>query len=145
MNSSEVKDNITVSVCVLLSGVETLFTTMSNLRKLSYESLKDKVTSSVPTTGNPSTNDLPLYLMNDFERDYKHGRKNLGEVIHKIKIANMLPKIKFLHFYEFIKDKLFGTGNVRNDVLRLITKSKIDYTNKYKDFKTPSDALQKSK
>ena len=87
-------------------------------------------------------NDLPLYLMNDFERDYKHGRKNLGEVIHKIKIANMLPKIKFLHFYEFIKDKLFGTGNVRNDVLRLITKSKIDYTNKYKDFKTQKDIIE---
>ena len=54
----------------------------------------------------------------------------------------MLPKIKFLHFYEFIKDKLFGTGNVRNDVLRLITKSKIDYTNKYKDFKTQKDIIE---
>ena len=87
-------------------------------------------------------NDLPLYLMNDFELDYQHGRKNLGEVIHKTKMVNMLPKIKFLHSYEFVKDKLFGTGNIRNDVLRLITKNKIDYTNKYKDFKTQRDIIE---
>ena len=46
--------------------------------------------------------------MNDFELDYQHGRKNLGEVIHKTKMANMLPKIKFLHSYEFVKDKNIG-------------------------------------
>ena len=54
----------------------------------------------------------------------------------------MLPKIKFLHSYEFVKDKLFGTGNIRNDVLRLITKNKINYTNKYKDFKTQRDIIE---
>ncbi len=78
-------------------------------------------------------NDLHLYLMDDFQSDYQHGRKNLGEVLYKIKRACLLPKIKFLHFYEFCKDKLFGTGNVRNDVLKLITKDKIDYTKDYSD------------
>tara|TARA_R100001230_G_C5672437_1_gene177521 strand:- start:143 stop:1186 length:1044 start_codon:yes stop_codon:yes gene_type:complete len=87
-------------------------------------------------------NDLHLYLMDDFCADYQHGRKNLGEVIHKIKMANYLPKLKFLHSYEFIKDKLFGTGNVRNDVLKLITKNKIDYTNKYFDFKTQKNIFE---
>mgnify|MGYP003119908364 CR=1 FL=1 len=80
-------------------------------------------------------NDLHLYLMDDFQNDYQHGRKNLGEVLHKIKRAYFLPKIKFLHFYEFCKDKLFGTGNIRNDVLKMITKKKIDYTKKYSDLK----------
>jgi hypothetical protein len=35
--------------------------------------------------------------------------------------------------YEFLRDKLFGTGNVRNDVLKMITKNKIDYTKEYSD------------
>ena len=88
-------------------------------------------------------NDLHLYLMDDFKSDYQHGRKNIGEVIHKIRIANFFPKIKFLHFYEFIKDKLIGTGNARNDVLKLITKNKIDYTNKYENLKTQKNIIEK--
>ena len=87
-------------------------------------------------------NDLHLYLMDDFQTDYQHGRKNLGEVIHKIKRAYFLPKIKFLHSYEFLKDKLFGTGNIRNDVLNMITKEKIDYTQKYKDLKHQSKMFE---
>ena len=87
-------------------------------------------------------NDLPLYLMDDFESDYQHGRKNIGEVVHSIKRANLLPKIKFFHLYEYIKDRLFGTGNARNDLLKLITKNKIDYTNKYFDFKTQRDIIE---
>tara|TARA_R110000796_G_scaffold123761_4_gene238202 strand:- start:20533 stop:21615 length:1083 start_codon:yes stop_codon:yes gene_type:complete len=87
-------------------------------------------------------NDLHLYLMDDFDNDYQHGRKNLGEVLSKIKIANIFPKIKFLHSYEYIKDKIIGTGNVRNDVLKLITKNKIDYTNKYKDLTTQKNMIE---
>ena len=87
-------------------------------------------------------NDLHLYLMEDFQTDYQHGRKNLGEVIHKIKRAYFLPKIKFLHSYEFLKDKLFGTGNIRNDVLKLITKDEIDYTKEYEDLKHQSDIFE---
>ena len=80
--------------------------------------------------------------MDDFESDYQHGRKNIGEVVHSIKRANLLPKIKFFHLYEYIKDRLFGTGNARNDLLKLITKNKIDYTNKYFDFKTQRDIIE---
>tara|TARA_R110002020_G_scaffold116549_1_gene267073 strand:+ start:2480 stop:3562 length:1083 start_codon:yes stop_codon:yes gene_type:complete len=87
-------------------------------------------------------NDLHLYLMDDFESDYRHGRRNLGEIINKIKLANILPKIKFLNFYEFIKDKIFGTGNARNDVLKMITKNKIDYMSKYKDLNTQKNAIE---
>jgi len=87
-------------------------------------------------------NDLPLYLMGDFESDYQHGRKNIGEVVYKLKLVNLLPKIKFFHLYEFIKDKLFGSGNARNDVLRLITENKIDYTNKYFKFKTQKNVIE---
>jgi len=87
-------------------------------------------------------NDLHLYLMDDFQTDYQHGRKNLGEVLHKIKRAYMLPKIKFLHFYEYLKDKLFGTGNIRNDVLRMISKKNIDYTREYADLTHQSDIIK---
>lgn len=87
-------------------------------------------------------NDLHLYLMNEFSDDYQHGRKNLGEVIHKIKKAYFLPKIKFLHSYEFLKDKLFGTGNIRNDVLKLITKDNIDYTKQYFDLSRQKDIFE---
>jgi|TARA_B100000287_G_scaffold416697_2_gene451687 lysophospholipase L1-like esterase len=78
-------------------------------------------------------NDLQYHLMEDFVNDYSHGRMNLGNVLHKIKLAYYLPKIKFWHSYEFIKDKLFGTGNVRNDVLGLINSKPVNY---FKEFST---------
>jgi lysophospholipase L1-like esterase len=65
-------------------------------------------------------NDLHLHLMEDFQTDYSHGRLNLGEVLWRIRRAYRFPKIPWWHSYEWLKDRLLGTGNVRNDVLRLI-------------------------
>jgi lysophospholipase L1-like esterase len=87
-------------------------------------------------------NDLQYHLMHNVQSDYSHGRKNLGEVLGLIKRANVLPKIRFWHSYEFIKDKLFGTGNVRNDVLNLINKLPINYLNTYESLKIEKDILE---
>ena len=87
-------------------------------------------------------NDLQYHLMENTRSDYSHGRKNLGEVIDYIKRINLLPKIKFWHTYEYIKDKIFGTGNVRNDVLNLINKLPINYLNSYESLKSEKDILE---
>lgn len=71
-------------------------------------------------------NDLPLYLMEGLRTDYSHGRRNLGEMLHLIKRAHHLPKFRWWHSYEFARDRIFGTGNVRNDVGRMITTRKAD-------------------
>lgn len=87
-------------------------------------------------------NDLPLYLMKDFSPDYHHGRKNLGEVLPIIKRAYYLPKIKFWHLYEFLKDKTFGTGNIRNDILRLITKQEPDISRDFHHLEVEMNILK---
>lgn len=87
-------------------------------------------------------NDLPLYLMKDFSPDYHHGRKNLGEVLPIIKRAYHLPKIKFWHLYEYLKDKTFGTGNIRNDILRLITKQEIDISRNFQNLEAEMNILK---
>ena len=69
-------------------------------------------------------NDLYFQLNDNFELDYSHNRKNLGEVMRVIRRGYYFPKIKFWHSYECLKDKLFGSGNVRNEVLRHINISK---------------------
>lgn len=66
-------------------------------------------------------NDLPYHLMEDFRTDYTHGRRNLGEVLWRIKLAYHFPKIRWWHSYECLRDLVFGTGNVRNDLVRMIT------------------------
>lgn len=72
-------------------------------------------------------NDLQLGLQPGFCTDYSHGRRNLAEVLHLIKRAYYLPKIPFLTFYEFLKDRYLGTGNIRNDVLAMITINQPNY------------------
>jgi lysophospholipase L1-like esterase len=72
-------------------------------------------------------NDIPLHLMSGVRTDYSHGRKNLGEVLHLIHRANILPKIPFWQSYEFAKNKISGTGDVRNDVLYMIQKQPVDF------------------
>lgn len=87
-------------------------------------------------------NDLPLYLTEDFRPDYSHARKNLGEVLHRIRLAYYLPKIRFWHLYEFLKDRKFGTGNVRNDVLALISKQQPDISRQFHDLNVEKDILK---
>lgn len=65
-------------------------------------------------------NDLYVHLQPEVALDYSNNRKNLGEYMHKIKRGYYFPKIRWWHSYEFAKDSLFGTGNLRNEVLRKI-------------------------
>jgi lysophospholipase L1-like esterase len=87
-------------------------------------------------------NDLPLHLMADYAFDYSHGRRNLGEVIHVIKRGYRFPKLRWWHSYEFVKDRLVGTGNVRNEVLGCIETCKPDYSRAYRPLVAEEAALR---
>jgi lysophospholipase L1-like esterase len=86
-------------------------------------------------------NDLQHYLADDFRPDYAHARRGLGEVLHRIRLAWRLPSIPFLHSYEWLKWKVLGTGNVRNDVLRLIVRSPVDYSRALPDLTPEREVL----
>lgn len=87
-------------------------------------------------------NDLPLHLMNDYSFDYSHGRRNLGEALHVIKRGYWFPKIGWWHSYEFAKEKMVGTGNIRNEVLASIETQAPDYTREYRPLIVEETALQ---
>ena len=87
-------------------------------------------------------NDLSVFLTDNFSLDYSHARRNLGEMIHIIKRAYLFPKIKFWHSYECLKDNLLATGNVRNDVTRLILKQQPDISNKFHDLVVENNILK---
>lgn len=72
-------------------------------------------------------NDLYMHLQPDVALDYSHNRKNLGECMGEIKRGYYLPKLKWWHSYEYTKDRLFGTGNIRNEVLRKIIPNAPDH------------------
>ena len=69
-------------------------------------------------------NDLYMLMQDNVAFDYTHVRKSLGEVLSHIKIGYFFPKISFLHFYEFTRCTLFGSGNIRNEVLRNVITNK---------------------
>jgi len=71
-------------------------------------------------------NDLMFHLMDDFAPDYSHGRCSLGERIHAIRFAHALPRLPWWHSYEALKERLFGTGNTRNDLWRVLMTQKPD-------------------
>lgn len=87
-------------------------------------------------------NDLYFQLNDAFELDYSHSRKNLAEVLHVIKRGYYFPKIRFWHSYECLKDKLFGTGNVRNEVLKKIITHKPKCCNDFYNLKVEMDILR---
>jgi lysophospholipase L1-like esterase len=87
-------------------------------------------------------NDLHLHLMDDFLPDYSHGRRNLGEVLHLIRRAYYLPKFRHWHLYEWTRDRLLGTGNVRNDLLRLIAKKPSDIRREFADLRVQQALLR---
>lgn len=86
--------------------------------------------------------DLHLYLTDDFALDYSHCRRNLGEEITKIKIASYLPKLRFWHLYEWLKDSIFGTGNVRNECWRAVRKKNPDITRNYRELEVEKNIIK---
>jgi len=77
--------------------------------------------------------DLHLYLMEDFCRDYSHGRCNLGSKIGKIKMRALVPHIYYLHSYEYLRNKVFGTGNIRDEVMSALKTKPVDINKPYHD------------
>ncbi len=71
--------------------------------------------------------DLFVLLQEGFSWDYSHGRKSLGTALHRLRWANRLPKFSAWHSYEWLKDRLFSSGNVRNEVLRCIRVARPDF------------------
>lgn len=86
--------------------------------------------------------DLHLYLMDNFSLDYSHGRCNLGRGIFKLRMKSIIPQIKFWHSYEYIRTKLFGTGNIRDDVIMSIRTNTVNIKNKYKDLTVEKNILK---
>jgi hypothetical protein len=62
-------------------------------------------------------NDLYMLMHDNVCFDYTHVRKSLGDILWRIKIGYFFPRIPFFHLYEFIRCALFGSGNIRNEVL----------------------------
>lgn len=87
-------------------------------------------------------NDLHLHLMENIAPDYSHGRKNFGEVFSDLKRGVYLPKIKFWHLYEFCKEKTVGTGNMRNDILKMITRQEPDISKDYQQLEIEKNILK---
>ena len=71
-------------------------------------------------------NDLEPSITPGFKSDYSHARRNMAVKFSNYKIANLLPNIPFLHSYEYVKTRLLGTGNIRNDLFTLIRTSEPD-------------------
>jgi len=87
-------------------------------------------------------NDLPLHLMDGYAFDYAHGRRNLGEALHVIKRGYWFPKLRWWHSYEFVKNRLVGSGNVRNEVIERVEICKPDYSRAYRPLIAEESALR---
>ena len=63
-------------------------------------------------------------------------------MMHVIKRGYWLPKLPWWHSYEFAKDRLVGTGNVRNEVIERIETRKPDYSRAYRPLIAEEAALR---
>lgn len=69
-------------------------------------------------------NDIRSYLTPNFNSDYSHSRKNLGEIYWKYYLASKIPNIK-LNFINYIINKHFFSFNETYSILDAIAKSRI--------------------
>lgn len=86
--------------------------------------------------------DVPFHMMECFLNDYSHGRKNLGEIIWKIKFSSFIPNLYFWKSYNFLKNKLFGSGNVRDEVIQGIRKQKVKTNLSFDSLKYEYDIIK---
>ena len=70
-------------------------------------------------------NDIRSYLTPNFHSDYSHSRKNLGEVYWKFSIGAKIPDVP-IKFINYLKNKWFFPSNVRQSLLELVSKGKVD-------------------
>lgn len=86
--------------------------------------------------------DLHLYLMDSFSLDYSHGRCNIGRKIHKLKQKSYLPQISVWHLYEHFRNKFFGNGNIRDELIEAIRLNKIHVDNLYNDLTVEKNIIK---
>jgi lysophospholipase L1-like esterase len=70
-------------------------------------------------------NDLIPSLTPDFQSDYSHARRNLGESYHLYRLSSILPYLPFKS-YNFCLTSLLLGSNVRFTLLDSISRGKID-------------------
>jgi hypothetical protein len=80
--------------------------------------------------------------MEGYSFDYTHGRRNLGEALHIIKRGYWFPKLSWWHSYEYAKDRVVGSGNVRNEVLSQVETASPDYAREYRPLLAEENALR---
>ena len=69
-------------------------------------------------------NDIKSYLTPNFNSDYSHSRKSLGESYWKFFIGSKIPDIP-INFINYLKNKWFPS-NVRYSLLEVVSKGEID-------------------
>lgn len=70
-------------------------------------------------------NDVRSYLTPNFESDYSHSRKNLGEVYWKYYLGSKIPNIP-LNFFNYFVNKFLFPLDERETILEVIKKKDID-------------------
>ena len=70
-------------------------------------------------------NDIKSYLTPDFNSDYSHSRKNIGEIYWKLSMGSKIPDIP-LKFLNYLTNKWFPDRNIRHSLLEVVSKGKID-------------------
>ena len=76
-------------------------------------------------------NDIRAYLTENFESDYSHSRKNLGEVYWKFNLGSYIPNIP-LHFINYLQNKILPS-NHRYSLLEVISRGKLNTKNNFKN------------
>lgn len=70
-------------------------------------------------------NDIRSYLTPNFNSDYSHSRKNLGEIYWKYYLGSKIPDIK-LNFFNYIINKHLFSSNETYSILDAIAKNRIN-------------------
>ncbi len=69
-------------------------------------------------------NDISSYLTDNFQADYSHSRKNLGENYWRFRIGSKIPDFP-LRFYNYLKNHWFPS-NIRYSLLDVVSKGKLN-------------------
>ena len=70
-------------------------------------------------------NDIKSYLTPNFNSDYSHSRKSLGESYWKFFIGSKIPDVP-INFINYLKNKWFFPSNMTYSLLDAVAKDKID-------------------
>ena len=80
-------------------------------------------------------NDLIPSLTPGFLSDYSHARRNLGEMIHKYRIASGIPNLPFA-IYNHLLNHVFPYMNPRHGVIQATSRNKPDLNGQFRGLNT---------